>query len=100
MGALGLLATQTRRLMDPTASRLKLVFTTLAATVLLFVMLGLSPESDVAAHVGGFVAGVVFGWLLARVPDLATNLPLNLAAGFGFALLVILTWARAMFPSH
>jgi membrane associated rhomboid family serine protease len=100
MGALGLLATQTRGLMGPAASRGRVMLTTLAAAVLLFVLLGLSPESDVAAHVGGFIAGLLFGWLLARVPDLATNIPLNLAAGLGFALLVILTWTRAIYPNR
>jgi len=96
MGALGLLATQTRGFVGLAVSRNKVVLTTLAATGLLFVLLGLSPESDVTAHVGGFVVGLLFGWLLGRVPDLATNIPLNLAAGLGFALLVILTWARAI----
>jgi membrane associated rhomboid family serine protease len=96
MGALGLLAAQPRGLLGPTVSRSRVVFTTLAATGLLFALLGLSPQSDVAAHAGGFGAGVVLGWLLVRVPDLATNRALNLAAGLGWALLTLLTWARAM----
>jgi membrane associated rhomboid family serine protease len=96
MGALGLLATQTRGLTGQIASGTKVVLTTLAATVLLFVLIGFSPESDVAAHCGGFLAGLALGWLLARVPDLATNLALNLAAGFGFVILVIVSWARAV----
>jgi membrane associated rhomboid family serine protease len=41
----------------------------LFAGLLLFVLLGLNPSSDVAAHVGGFVAGVGLGASLNLVPD-------------------------------
>jgi membrane associated rhomboid family serine protease len=96
MGALGLLATQTRRWLPAGVSRVRVVLTTAAATFLLFVLLGLAPESDVAAHAGGFVTGWLLGWMLSRVPDLAANLALNLAAGIVFAGLVVATWAQAV----
>lgn len=96
MGALGLLAPQARSLFGPAATRSRAVFASLAATVLLFALLGLAPEADVAAHCGGFLAGLAFSWLLTRVPDLAANIPLNVAAGICFAAIVITTWGRAL----
>lgn len=64
--------------------------------VLLFVLIGVSPESDVVAHLGGFVTGLLLGLLLAPVPRLADSRRINLAAGILFAALVILPWLLAL----
>ena len=74
----------------------QLVFRGVAAGFLLLVLLGLDPQSDVIAHIGGFLAGVVFGGILSGVPSrlsesrLANRLAELLCVG-----LVILTWWRA-----
>jgi membrane associated rhomboid family serine protease len=64
----------------------------LLAGVLLFVFLGVSPGTDVVAHLGGFITGLLFGSLLAIAPRLTHRPRVNLAAGILFAALVILPW--------
>ena len=90
MGALGLLAAQSLALgrHAPTAFRVASVL----AGGMLFVLLGLSPGSDVLAHLGGFVGGLGFGVLLVRVPRSAGRTGANLVCGLVFALLVLLPW--------
>jgi len=39
------------------------------AGILLFVLYGFSPGTDTLAHFGGFVAGLVLGAILVRVPQ-------------------------------
>jgi rhomboid protease GluP len=67
-----------------------------AAGVLILVLIGFSPEADMVAHVGGFLAGVIFGLLLGwvRPPALQRSAP-NTAASFVFGALVIATWLLA-----
>jgi membrane associated rhomboid family serine protease len=96
MAALGMLTVPTRRWFAETAARRRTVFGALAGAVLLFTLLGLSPNSDVAAHAGGFVAGIFCGWLLSNWPELADNAPLNVAAGLLFGILAGMSWALAV----
>jgi membrane associated rhomboid family serine protease len=93
MGALGLLTIQSVALLKQrNANAFRLFASGLFAGVLLFVFLGVNPETDVVAHLGGFIAGLLLGSLLALAPRL-THLPrINLAAGILFAVLVILPW--------
>jgi len=97
MGALGLLTGQAFALLkqrNPFAIRL---FTgAVLGGVLLFVFLGVSPGTDVIAHLGGFVAGTLLGSLLALAPRLTHRPRVNLVAGMLFAVLVILPWLRAL----
>lgn len=62
---------------------------------LLLVLLGLSPTSDVVAHVGGFIAGVVLG--VGALPWRAQfqRRVFSSACLSGFVLLVIGTWLLA-----
>lgn len=65
MGALGLLALQPPPPgYNPLLAR-KYRITGLMGGILLFVLLGLSPDSDQVAHFGGFVAGLCLGWFLS-----------------------------------
>lgn len=93
MGCVGLLASQA--IFFRTRS-LKLATSSIAAGVMLFALLGLSPGSDVLAHFGGFVSGFAIGSLLLIVPRLSRNTAANIVAGFAFCALVILPWWLAL----
>jgi membrane associated rhomboid family serine protease len=93
MGALGLLAVQSAGLLNRrNTNTFRLLASGIFAGVLMFVFLGVSPESDVVAHFGGFITGLLTGSLLAFAPRLAHRPRVNLAAGVLFAALVILPW--------
>ena len=96
MGALGLIAVpaigQVRN--NPTAFRIAV--TALAAGVMLFVLLGLSSDSDVIAHAGGFVAGLVLGGLLRLAHKGLLKPQWNLAALIALAGTILVTWALAL----
>ncbi|MBC8097607.1 MAG: rhomboid family intramembrane serine protease [Akkermansiaceae bacterium] len=64
--------------------------------VFLFVLLGLSPGTDVLAHFGGFVSGLLLGTILLLVRTQAQNTGANLLAGAAFTSLVIGTWWLAL----
>jgi len=102
MGCLGLLAAQTLPLWRThrpawrSRTTLKPVVARLLAGVLLFVLLGLAPGTDVMAHFGGFVSGVVLGWPLAFLPQPNRFGKLNLLSALLFAVLIILPWWLAL----
>jgi membrane associated rhomboid family serine protease len=97
MGALGLLTAQSFGLLEQrSANAIRRFIGAILGGVWLFVFLGLNPEADVVAHLGGFVAGTLLGLLLSRWPRLAHQSRINLAAGMFFALLVVLPWLRAL----
>ena len=101
MGALGLLAVQS---VGPLKRRNTISFRLFAsgifAGVLLFVFLGVSPESDVVAHLGGFISGLLIGMLLAVAPRLTHWPRINLAAGILFVALVVLPWWRCLIKAR
>ena len=93
MGALGLLVIQSVSLLKRrNVNTYRLFASGLFVGILLFVFLGVSPESDVVAHLGGFITGLLLGSPLAIAPRLAHRPRVNLAAGILFAVLVILPW--------
>lgn len=96
MGALGLVAVQSFPLLRNHPRPMKLLLGGIAGGVMLFVLLGLSPGTDEVAHFGGFLAGVGLGFLLAVVSASAPRPGVNIAAGLGFAALVVWTWALAL----
>ena len=96
MAALGLLAVQSLSLGRQPAHSRKVVLGGIAAGLMLFVLLGLAPQTDVVAHFGGFLGGLALGALLSPVPRLAHNGTANFLAGFLFAFLVLLPWQRAI----
>jgi rhomboid protease GluP len=96
-GALGLLAVQSVTLLKrPSVNTFRLFAAGLMAAVLLFVFLGVSPESDVVAHFGGFLSGLLLGVPLALASRFVHRPSINLTAGFLFMVLVILPWWRAL----
>ena len=97
MGALGLLSVQSFSLLGQRNFNALRRFTgTILGGLLLFVLLGLNPEADVVAHLGGLVAGMLLGSLMSLDARLAHRPWINLAAGILFAALVILPWLRAL----
>ncbi len=63
---------------------------------LLVVLLGLSPKSDVVAHVGGFVGGVVLGVVALPWRAQFQQRAFSIVCLSGFALLVMVTWMLAL----
>ncbi len=98
LGCLGLLAAQSVPDLTRHPKTIKLAVTATAAGGMLFVLLGLSPGSDVVAHFGGFVGGLLLGTLLLFWPRLARNPLANLAAGAVFSALTVGTWWLALTP--
>lgn len=96
MGALGLLAAQSFGASRADQRGWKTPLAGLAAGVMLFVLIGLSPGTDIAAHFGGFVAGTLLGAGLVTFRRLSRQPLANLIAGLLFACLVIWPWVIAL----
>lgn len=96
MGCLGLLATQSVSILGSHPQKLKLAVGGLAAGGMLFVLMGLSPGTDVVAHLGGFLGGVLLGVPLTFLPRLARDTRANVMAGALFSALTIIAWWLAL----
>jgi membrane associated rhomboid family serine protease len=96
MGCLGLLAVQSVRLWRNSPQTRKLLVTAVFAGIMLFIFLGLNPGSDLLAHAGGFLSGLVLAGVFAPFPGLRQAGKANLLAGCTFALLVVLPWWMAL----
>jgi membrane associated rhomboid family serine protease len=96
MGALGLVAVQSLDLLKRSPHAWRFATVGVVAGIMLFVLLGLSPGTDVVAHFGGFATGLTLGALLVAATVFARNALVNLAAGLLFAGLVISNWMLAM----
>src|SRR5262249_25752968 len=103
MGALGLIAIQTlaswRKAKDPDPSRpprLKHLLSGLIAGLILFILLGLTPGTNILAHFGGFVSGLVFGVILLWPTYLFRNRVTDFLAGILFVGLIIFQWWLAL----
>ena len=97
MGCLGLLAIHSVSYWRThPATPPKFFLTGLAAGIMLFVLTGLGPGTDVCAHAGGFIAGVLFGGLLALVPAAPKSFKANFFAGAVFCGLVAGSWWEAL----
>jgi len=96
-GALGLLSGQMLGLGRAGLSARQLTIRGLLSGFLLLVLFGLNPESDVIAHIGGFVTGVIIGGLLAFWPNhLAENRLANGVSELLCAATVVSTWLLAL----
>ena len=97
MGALGLLAIIPPENGWNRQAGLGIVLRGIGATFLTLVLIGFSPESDVVAHVGGYLCGVVFGLALSRVPlKVLQEGILNLVTGVILMLIMVVTWWLAL----
>ena len=96
MGSLGLLAVQSVPLWRKTPHAAKFILSGLFGGSMLFALLALTPGSDVVAHLGGFVCGLLLGILLSLVPEIAHKPRANLLMGLLFAIMVIVPWWLAL----
>jgi rhomboid protease GluP len=97
MGALGLITVQSFVSWRKHHPDGRLFFRAVAAGALILVLLGFSPESDMVAHVGGFIAGGVFGCVLSLAPPaLWQRGPANAGASLALAALLLAAWSLAL----
>jgi len=96
MGGLGLLAIQSLSLRHSAPSAGKYIAGGILGGFMLFVLVGLDPRSDVIAHLGGFVSGLILGGALSLVPQ-STLLgqSVNVFAGTTLVVLITLAWTLA-----
>ena len=96
LGCLGLLAAQSFSHEPNNPWARKSTIAALGAVFMLTLLLGSNPGSDLLAHAGGFVAGIVLGGLLRLRPRLARSVIANVITGGIFAWFVIVTWYLAI----
>ena len=97
MGALGLVAIQSFGFWRDQVNRKRLFASGVFAGMLLFILLGMDPRSDVLAHAGGFMAGTILGLGLLLVPERwQQSLKANAAAIAITCALVLWTWHLAL----
>jgi rhomboid protease GluP len=96
-GALGLLAAQALTWRKIIHKPSRYIIAGIAAATLLFALFGLSPGTDIVAHFGGFVTGLLLGSFLTLAPSPNLQSPkANLIAGITVGILVGLTWGLAL----
>lgn len=95
MGALGLLAAHSVATRRHVHRAPRIIITGLMAGLMLFVLLGLSPGTDIVAHLGGFVSGILFGAVMGFFSSVAQRVWPNLVSGFLFLLLAVVPWLLA-----
>jgi membrane associated rhomboid family serine protease len=96
MGCLGLIAVQSFTPQVRSAAQVKRWLGGAAGGVLLFILLGVAPDTDIVAHGGGFLGGIGVGLMCARVPGLPRMAAVNFFCASLFALLVLLPWWLAL----
>jgi membrane associated rhomboid family serine protease len=94
MGGLGMLSAQFIGRLRRGAIGRRQVFRAGMAGVMLFALLGLNPETDVVAHLGGFATGLALGGLAAWCPPRWRNPQTDLAAACLFGGLLVFTGWR------
>jgi rhomboid protease GluP len=96
-GCLGLLAVQSIFLLRRHRKATRVFIAGVLGGLMLFVLLGLSPGTDVVAHLGGFATGLLAGGVLALLPNAILHSgKLSSVAAMTFGLLVLLSWWLAL----
>ena len=97
MGALGLLCIHSFGLWRKSPKAARYILSGVIAGFLLFVLFGFSPGSDIIAHLGGFLGGLLFGAMLALIPENKLHhTRLNLPAFLLVLITMAVTWALAL----
>ncbi|MSU04813.1 MAG: rhomboid family intramembrane serine protease [Pedosphaera sp.] len=97
MGALGVLGLHSLVVWRESGKAWRYVMSGVMAGFFLFILFGLDPSSDVLAHLGGFIAGVLFGGLLSLFPKkLLEHYVTQVVATLVFLGLLALVWTLAL----
>jgi membrane associated rhomboid family serine protease len=96
MGSLGLLAAQSLRFWRQNIHVRKHFYTSLFAGTMLFLLLGVSPGTDVVAHFGGFMAGLLEGFPLTQFQRRTHQTFPNTIGALLFATLLFVPWWLAL----
>jgi len=97
LGALGLLAVHSFSQWRSGATTRQLAGRSLMAGVLLLVLLGLNPKTDVLAHVAGFVSGAILGLGWGLLPERLRLSPwLDRFSTLSCVALVLVVWVLAL----
>jgi rhomboid protease GluP len=96
MAALGIVAVQSFSLWHKDHSFRQLLSRGFVAAVLILILIGTSPESDVVAHFGGFFGGAIFGYALSWIdPKRLQRFAINFVCICITMALVAVTWWKA-----
>jgi membrane associated rhomboid family serine protease len=75
----------------------KFLMRAVAGGVLILVLIGFEPDADIAAHVGGFVAGAVIGYGMGHLkPATLQRGPANALSMAAAVTLFVTTWLLAL----
>jgi membrane associated rhomboid family serine protease len=92
MASLGLLAVHSLSLWRKSPNAPRYIIGGLMGGTMLFVLLALTPGTDIVAHLGGFISGLLLGIALISTPAITRTNWSNLICGFVFVVLVIVPW--------
>lgn len=96
MACLGLLATQSFFLWRASPYTRKYLLGAITAGLMLFILLGVAPGTDIIAHLGGFISGLILGSLLSLARKETHKPIINLLSALLFLALVIIPWWKAL----
>lgn len=97
MAALGILTAHSISLLRAGIDARQLISRAFLGGVLLFVLLGLNPDSDVLAHLMGFFIGAMLGVVISLLPaDLVQSKVANRVTGGMGVMLVAACWILAL----
>ena len=99
MAAVGVLGLHSLGLWNSSRTAGKAILTTALSGFFLFILFGLSPDSDILAHAGGFLGGLLMGGVLALLPSkVIQDKRVQIAAAGVFIGLLIVSWLLALRP--
>ena len=97
MGALGMLGPHAAGLLRQNKQAWRILLGGLMSVVMLFVLFGLSPDSDLIAHFGGFLTGIALGTALGLLPEIECKKNCwNLLAHIAALAILLCAWTLAL----